>query len=313
MVYRDHAAISDAIAQGVDRDGVAQTLDSLIRFAVLAFAPSEHGRAALLSIAAASTIHDVVADAPALLERCAIYVADTRAPWSEPPIGDPPALDDDQRDDGVEIAAAIATKDRLRGERWLAKVLTRDDVMSRYFEAASRAGDSLLSFPVAVALWKIASSAPPFARFAILRDAVADWTQPSSSEMNTEGSSSWENVLPRAIESLQHGASGIIAVQRIVALESAAFVERELSLADAARRIAWNVAATLDDAEERREGAAPANTPEPVYPLARDYGGYLQLFAIRRRGTIAAAVDERALGAAWEQMQSESYEEWTLT
>src|ERR1700686_3956389 len=62
---------------------------SVARFAVLAYAPSQHAKHALLACLAAS---EAGARDEVLVE-CAIYAAASRQPWSEPPILEPPLLD----------------------------------------------------------------------------------------------------------------------------------------------------------------------------------------------------------------------------
>src|SRR5436190_1510308 len=104
--------------------------------AVLAYSPSQHGKHAVLACLAAWALRgepyfdDVVT-------QCAIYAAESRQPWSEPPIMSPPAIDDDQRGDLDELLEAIAASDRLRGERWLARRLDDGDLARDYFAAAA--------------------------------------------------------------------------------------------------------------------------------------------------------------------------------
>ena len=104
FIERDIAAIPAAVRAYRDEHGSEETFKAIGRFAVLAYAPSQHGKHALLACLAAWRLRaepyfdDVVT-------QCAIYAAESRQPWSEPPILTPPALDDDQRGD-LEIGRA---------------------------------------------------------------------------------------------------------------------------------------------------------------------------------------------------------------
>src|SRR5688572_21769366 len=123
MVVRDDATIRDEIAAIPTTDALA----AVTRFGVLAFAPSSHGRGALLGIHAANELADAFgAEATSIIAECAVYAAAVRPPWSEPPIGDPPAVADDHPATADEIASAVTTHDRLRAERWLAAVMNRE-------------------------------------------------------------------------------------------------------------------------------------------------------------------------------------------
>src|SRR5256885_7609206 len=136
LIERDIAAIPGAVRAFRDEHGSIEAYKAVGRFAVLAYSPSQHGKHAVLACLAAWALReepyfdDVVT-------QCAIYAAESRQPWSEPPILSPPALDDDQRGDLGELREAIAAADRLRGERWLAKRLDDDDLARDYFAAAA--------------------------------------------------------------------------------------------------------------------------------------------------------------------------------
>src|SRR5205809_5514335 len=76
------------------------------RFAVLAYAPSQHAKHAMLATLAAYELRDELGERydDALIE-CAIYSAASRQPWSEPPILDPPPVSDDEPRDFSERLA----------------------------------------------------------------------------------------------------------------------------------------------------------------------------------------------------------------
>src|SRR5438477_4136455 len=78
------------------------------RFAVLAYAPSQHAKHAMLAVLAAYELRDDLGDqfSDVLIE-CALYSASSRQPWSEPPIMDPPAVKDQQLGDLEELREAV--------------------------------------------------------------------------------------------------------------------------------------------------------------------------------------------------------------
>ena len=68
-----------------------------------------------------------------MLTECAIYAGGSRQPWSEPPMLDPP-----QVEEPPDLDAAIRDGDRLAAERWLSFHLDAPELEESYFEAASR-------------------------------------------------------------------------------------------------------------------------------------------------------------------------------
>ena len=122
FIERDLAAIPAAVAEFRAAHSAEETWTAVTRFAVLAFAPSQHSMHALL---ACLSVWDLREDLGGRFDdaivQCAIYAAASRQPWSEPPMLDPPKIEADQRGDVDELREAIAASDRLRAERWLAK------------------------------------------------------------------------------------------------------------------------------------------------------------------------------------------------
>src|ERR1700688_323781 len=133
---------------------------SVARFAVLAYAPSQHAKHALLACLAAKEV-----GAPDdLLVECAIYAAASRQPWSEPPILEAPAED---------LAATEGFEDRTAAERWLARHWRSDDFAHRYFLEASHDFEDLgHSLIVATAAWKLAALLGEQGKYAVLRTGV---------------------------------------------------------------------------------------------------------------------------------------------
>src|SRR5437762_982054 len=122
FIERDLAAIPGVIASFCADHSAEEAWTAVTRFAVLAFAPSQHSKHALLSCLSAWDLRDELGEGfDQAIVACAIYAAASRQPWSEPPILDPPKLDAGQRGDLGELRDAIASSDRLRAERWLAR------------------------------------------------------------------------------------------------------------------------------------------------------------------------------------------------
>ncbi|MFP5245672.1 MAG: hypothetical protein ACLGH0_03175, partial [Thermoanaerobaculia bacterium] len=65
---------------------------AVARFAVLAYAPAQHAKRAVVACRATWDLRDELEErfVPMIVE-CARYAAESRQPWSEPPILDPPA------------------------------------------------------------------------------------------------------------------------------------------------------------------------------------------------------------------------------
>ena len=100
FIERDVPAMRSAIADFRREHSSLDLFLAVARFAVLAYAPSQHAKHALLAALSAYDVREQLGDRwDELLVECAIYAAQSRQPWSEPPILDPPALDANQRGD----------------------------------------------------------------------------------------------------------------------------------------------------------------------------------------------------------------------
>src|SRR5260370_30388390 len=119
---RDESGIRTAIREFRRSHSAEELFTAVARFAVLAYAPSQHAKHAVISCRSAWDIREELGERfDDVITECAIYAAGSRLPWSEPPITDPPAIDAGQRGDIDELRQCVATADRLRAERWLAK------------------------------------------------------------------------------------------------------------------------------------------------------------------------------------------------
>src|SRR5437588_11903361 len=125
LIERDVVAIPLAVREFCAAHGVVEAWKAVARFAVLAYAPAQHAKHALLCCLSAWEIRDALgARFDDALVECAIYAATSRQPWSEPPILDPPPPDP---------AAKLRGADRLEAERWLATSFDADE----YFQVAA--------------------------------------------------------------------------------------------------------------------------------------------------------------------------------
>lgn len=266
----------------------------MARFAVLAYAPSQHAKHALLCCLAAWDLRDELGPRfdDAVIE-CAKYTAASRQPWSEPPMLDPPVLDVDQRGDLGELRQAVAAGDRLRAERWLAKRLHDDDLPRDLFTVAADDFEDLgHKLIVANAAWKLSDVLGEKGRFAALRVAVC------------------ELVAYRGEAYREHG--GTISVEALVEnmVEHLGDVEsaHALFLYDAA----------LETGQEKRVGdylaqivkpthsaLSTQHSTLPIYSYARDCGEYLKAHAVSRRlrARFPSLPSDRIIAAAWHNLQ----------
>jgi hypothetical protein len=123
LIERDAEAFSAVAHAYLETHSAEELWVAVTRFAVLAYAPSQHAKRAVMACLAAHDALDVE-----MIVECARYAADSRQPWSEPPILDPP---EPSPGDVEELRAAMREGDRLRAERWLSARLADADVALR--------------------------------------------------------------------------------------------------------------------------------------------------------------------------------------
>jgi hypothetical protein len=146
LIERDLDAIPAAAHAFLETHTAEELWISVTRFAVLAYAPSQHAKRAVLACRAAFEVREELGDRwPEMLIACARYAAASRQPWSEPPLLDPPQP---SQGDVEELRAAVTAGDRLRAERWLSARLADAEVALRDIAT----GDALLLLDAAAAL-----------------------------------------------------------------------------------------------------------------------------------------------------------------
>lgn len=89
LIERDVRAIPEAVRAFLAESTPHELFVAIARFAVLAYAPSQHSKRAVMACRAAWDLREAYGELwPDLLIECARYAAESRRPWSEPPILD---------------------------------------------------------------------------------------------------------------------------------------------------------------------------------------------------------------------------------
>jgi hypothetical protein len=283
FIERDLDGVAAAVRGYRAAHSAEDVWQAVTRFAILAYAPSLHAKHAVLSCLAAWQLRDQLGDAfDELVVECARYTAQSRQPWSEPPIFDPPHVDVSHPRDADELRAAVAAHDRLRGEQWLAARLDNRELARDLFLVAAEgvSGDPLLT---AVAAWKLAALLGEKGRFVALRIAV--WELTSGAATKAPGSATdidAEALLHSLIDDYVASGGDVSAAQALFLFDAAL----EASAISGDDAIAQSVFARLSErvrpSGEKVEIAEPAQPPM-TYPLARDYGTHLIAHAVARR------------------------------
>lgn len=275
LLERDENRIRAAIGDYRKTHSSDELFLEVARFAVMAYAPSQHLKHALLACLSAYDIREESADRwDSLLTECAIYVAQSRQPWSEPPILDPPAIQPDQRGDIEELRAAVAAGDRLRAERWLAKRLAKGmadpDLERDYFAVAA---DDFEDFGhkviVARGAWRLAEILGEKGRFAILR--VGIWEMCAYKGARYEERGARADVSALVDNAIAEGGS-VEAMHQVFLFDAAAGTPVEARVSD-----------YLGSIPMKAGTAFTSRRDLPLYRLARDYGSYLKSFAVTKR------------------------------
>ena len=270
FVERDETGIRAAIADFRREHSSHDLFVAVARFAVLAYAPSQHAKHALIAYLSAYDVRAQLGDRwDELLTECAIYAAQSRQPWSEPPILDPPRLDDDQRGDIDELRAAIGDGDRLRAERWLAKRIDDHDLSNDYFTVAADDFEDLgHKLIVANAAWRLAEILGEKGRFATLRVGVWEMTAYRGERYEERGAVVDPDAL---LAQLVHRANDIESLHRVFLF----FAARD----PVCTRV-HDYLSHLTPSGSEGPGRAGEAIGLPIYPLAKDYAAYLKSWSI---------------------------------
>ena len=112
LIERDLAAIPAAARAFAAAHSADELWVAIARFAVLAYSPSQHSKRAVMACRAVHVLRD--SHFVNWVAECARYAAESRQPWSEPPILDLPRVDAEAPRDLAELRASIEANDRLR-------------------------------------------------------------------------------------------------------------------------------------------------------------------------------------------------------
>jgi len=274
LIERDLDAIPAAARAYAAEHSEEEVWIAVARFAVLAYAPSQHAKRAVMACRAAHDLREELGDRWLdMIVACARYAAESRQPWSEPPILDPPTPS--ERADVDELREAIAANDRHRAERWLAARL--DDAHEDLRSVAK--GDAVLMLDTAIALEALLGVK---GRYALLRIVIM--------ELLIE-----QDAVNEPLEAL---------IDR--AIESRGSIEtvRDVFIASAIRSDGLSARRTPRDLR-RAEGPSLQ-----IYHLARDYAQTLIAHAIAHKLPERA---EEFLAAVHHNLEhGESFAEWSF-
>jgi hypothetical protein len=293
LLERDEAATRLAVQDFGDDH---ELFLAVARFAVLAYAPSQHAKHAFLACLAAYDLREELgASYREMLTECAIYAGGSRLPWSEPPILDPPKVEEEP-----DLDAAIRDGDRLAAEHWLSYHLDDPHLEQLYFEAASRDFEDLGSkLIISSAAWRLVPILGEKGRFALLRAGAWEWTAYRGETFVERGVKvDREELIERLVANVIADHGSLIATHNIFLLDAALGTPVET-------RVLEYLSDTPAPAHPRT--SAPAHLRP--YRLARDYAQTLIAHAVATRIPQAKAM----LAAVHENLeQSQGFEEWSF-
>jgi hypothetical protein len=294
LLERDEAATRRAVEDFGDDH---ELFLAVARFAVLAYAPSQHAKHAFLACLAAYDVRqELGASYREMLTECAIYAGGSRLPWSEPPILDPPQVEEEP-----DLDAAIRDGDRLAAEHWLAFHLDDPQLERRYFEAAARDFEDLgHKLIISRAAWRLVPILGEKGRFALLRTGTMEWTAYRGETYVERGVSvDREQVVDRLVADVIEEHGSLIATHNIFLLDAALGTPAE------SRVLEYLGASVI---LSRADGEGPVPTLHP-YRLARDYAQTLIAHAVATRIPQAKAM----LPSVHENLeQATGFEEWSF-
>jgi hypothetical protein len=304
--------IAPTLEQFAREHGPESALTAVLRFAVATFAPSEHALHAMLAAHSAATMPPELRTLD-VLSACATYAAESRLPWSEPPLPDPPPIPEDWTFSEKELDEAVGRGDRLAAEQWLTGAMRAEDFSGQFFSAAARRLDeSGHNLVVAVAVWDLAAMAPEEARFQLLRLATWEWTANGMAARPTVREGAGREVFTELFNRFLAERGAIVPFNEIALFDAALATTRILG----DDRIERSVLQRLERSESGIPGELPTARPAPAYRLARDFGEYLKAQAMAPRlesGNLPRFDREAFLdAAAWNLANAPSFEEWSF-
>ncbi|HET7712873.1 MAG TPA: hypothetical protein VFL80_13155 [Thermoanaerobaculia bacterium] len=317
LAERDRPTVEQSVRAFRTAHGDDELFVAVARFAVLAYAPAQHAKHALMACLAAHDVRTRVGERFGdLLLECAWYAASSRQPWSEPPILDPPPTRDDEASDLGALRKAIADGDRLAGERWLAARIADPGLARDLFAAACDDFEDLgHKLIVAVHAWRLAELLGEKGRYAALRTAVWEMTAYRGALHSEEAEADTEQLLSRIIDVIVSEEGSIIAAHRLFLLDAAMEAVRIAEDPGILRRVSAHLVSNLTEDGApiaRHQGGDDAIS---VYVLGRDCAEFLKMHAAAARlGARFPGVDvTRAVAAASYNLQNApSLEDWSF-
>ena len=277
VLEREVGAIPAAARAFLETHTEEELWIAIARFAVLAHAPSQHSKRAVMAARAAYDVRGALgAGWVEMLIECARYAAESRPPWSEPPFLDPPPPDRSE-----SLRDAIAAGDRLRAERWLSAHLEDAEVELR--ELAR--GDALLVLDAALALEQHLGRK---GRYTLLRMVLTELLAATE-----HVSDPLEVLVARAIEE-----RGSVDAVRAVFIKLVEDRHSCLSCPFSFSRVA---------SSQTGQAGVPVLH---AYPLARDYAQTLIAHAVAHK--LPARADEFLAAVHHNLQNGESYAEWSF-
>lgn len=313
LIERELDAIPSAARRFAAEHGLNELFLAVARFAVLAFVPSQHSKHALLAALAAHDVRKAAGDRWIdLLVECAKYASQSRQPWSEPPILEPPAVEASQPREIDELRAAVANRDRLRGERWLAARIDDDDVVRDLLSVASEDLEDLgHKVIVTAAVSRLLSVLGEKGRYALLRVAVSEIVAYSGTAASGAASMPIAACLHRAVDRCLAEQGSLTSAHDVFLLD-AAIESGEPSVID---RVTAHISRSLGDSREVTSAHEQGQPGSFVYPLARDYAQLLKAHAVaeRLRPRFASVPWTAFLDACRYNLDNApSFEEWSF-
>jgi hypothetical protein len=345
LIERDLAAIPAAVRRFRETHSSEELFVAIARFVLLAYAPSQHAKHALVAALAVYELREELgAQFDEAVTELAIYAAASRQPWSEPPILEPPPLDAAQRSDRRELLAAIAAGDRHRAERWLAKRIADadpdGDLAGDYFAAAAEdladLGHKLI---VTAAAWRLVLILGEGGRYATLRVGVWELTAyrgaagdgsavvaPTMTTDTAPADGVVEATLAALVDEAIATRGELEAMHAVFLLEAAitassiagdpSIVRRVVASFVARPNAASRSASSLNLAPSLSASAASAPTAGAmVYRYARDYAQCLIAHAVakRLRAKCPALPLDAFVAAAHDHLEhAPSFEDWSF-
>lgn len=260
--------------------------DDILRFTVLAFAPSLHSRATMEVALAIADLFDEIPDPCPLLVEAARYAGESKVPWGKAPVTDAPPVSENDHVDDTTIDRAVASGDLRDAEHWLALV-DRDDQAVPFFDAAARhAGPEGYGFTTAAAAWRIALMFPPFVRWAVLRMALLEWLQ-GSSVPGSKSTRRFETDAEAEVVAYVRERGGAERFQTLAVIDAIVQAEEATGRTGRYQWLLTRFASATDVPGVER--LVSWSSDQLGYRYARDFGMFLRAVPISRR--LAKIVD----------------------